>query len=172
MPALWEFFFKYPPVVFEKGRLMFTSPLPGWMLVGATAAVVAITVWTYLRARGKVRARDRAVLVALRAGAFAVLLFALFRPALQVAAAVDQENYLGVLIDDSRSMQIADGPDGSRSAQVKQTLDAENSPLLKALAQRYRLRLFRFSGAAERVGDVGELRPAPSSRASPSPAWC
>jgi uncharacterized membrane protein len=157
MPALWEFFFKYPPVVFEKGRLLFTSPLPGWMLFAATAAVMVLVVWTYLRARGKARARDRVVLVALRALTFAVLLFALFRPALQVAAAVDQENYLGVLIDDSRSMQIADGPDGTRSSQVKTALDAENSPLLKSLAERYRLRLFRFSGAAERIGGVGEM---------------
>ena len=35
--AIWEFFFKYPPLVFEKGRLLFASPLPWWMLLLAVA---------------------------------------------------------------------------------------------------------------------------------------
>ena len=37
-----------------------------------------------------------------------LVLFCLFRPVLVVKAAVPQQNFLGVLIDDSRSMQIAD----------------------------------------------------------------
>ena len=53
------------------------------------------------------RARDRAVLIALRLAALAVVLFCLLRPELILKAAVPQQNFLGVLIDDSRSLQIA-----------------------------------------------------------------
>ena len=155
--SVWEFFFKYPPVVFEKGRLVFASPLPPWVLFLATAAVVALAAWTYARARGKMRPRDRAALLALRSGIFAVLLFALFRPALQIATAVEQENFVGVLIDDSRSMAIADAGQGARGDLIRQALGGENSELLRELERRYRLRFFRFSGSAEAIDGVEDL---------------
>lgn len=154
--AIWEFFFKYPPVVFEKGRLLFASPLPWWMLLLAVALAGAAA-WSYLRARRGLPSRDRAVLLALRAAALVVLLVILFRPVLQIAVAVPQENYLGVLIDDSRSMRIADDEAGPRGAQVQRGLSEEQSRVLASLAERFRLRLFRFSSSAERVGEVEEL---------------
>ncbi|MBW3628995.1 MAG: VWA domain-containing protein, partial [Gemmatimonadetes bacterium] len=157
MTGIWEFFFKYPPLVFEKGKLIYASPLPGWVLFLTTAAVVVIAAWTYSRARGKTRPRDRAVLAALRTATFIVLLFPLFRPALQIATAIEQENYVGVLIDDSRSMQIADGSDGPRGAQVRSALGEETDALLKKLGEKYQVRLMRFSGAAEEIGGAGDL---------------
>lgn len=154
--AIWEFFFKYPPVVFEKGRLLFATPLPWWMLT-IVVALAGFAAWSYLRARRGLDPRDRAVLMTLRTATLGVLLVALFRPVLQIAVAVPQENYLGILIDDSRSMRIADDEAGPRGAQVQQGLSAEQSRVLESLAERFRLRLFRFSGSAERVEDVGEL---------------
>ena len=52
--------------------------------------------------------RHRLILAALRMAILALVLFCLFRPVLVIKAAVPQQNFLGVLIDDSRSMQIAD----------------------------------------------------------------
>ncbi|HEU4454825.1 MAG TPA: hypothetical protein VFR81_17295 [Longimicrobium sp.] len=154
--GFWEFLFKYPPVVFEKGRLIFASPLPWWMLTIAVA-LAAFAAWSYLRARRGLGERDRAVLIGLRVLTLTVLLIVLFRPVLQIAVAVPQENYLGVLIDDSRSMRIADGDQGPRGAQVQRGLDAEQSRVLAALAERFRLRLFRFSGSTERVSGIDDL---------------
>jgi hypothetical protein len=151
--SVWEFFFKYPPLVFEKGRLVFATLLPGWMLLIA-AALALLAGWAYLRRGGGVPARERVMLLGLRAAILGVLLFALFRPSLQVPVAVPQENYVGVLIDDSRSMQIADDAGETRGAQLQQRLDAE---LIGALQERFRVRLFRFSGAAERIAGVEEL---------------
>ena len=45
--GFWEFLFKYPPVVFEKGRLIFASPLPWWMLTIAVA-LAAFAAWADL----------------------------------------------------------------------------------------------------------------------------
>lgn len=154
--AIWEFFFKYPPVVFEKGRLLFASPLPWWML-GMAVALAAVAGWSYLQARRSLRPVDRGILLALRGGMLAVLLLALFRPVLQIAVAVPQENYLGILIDDSRSMRIADDGNGSRGELVQSGLSPEQSDVLEALAERFRLRFFRFAGSAEQVRGTDEL---------------
>ena len=54
------------------------------------------------------RTRDRVVLAGLRVALVAVVAVCLFRPVLVVKAAVPQQNFLAVLLDDSRSMQIAD----------------------------------------------------------------
>lgn len=156
MSDIWAFFFKYPPLVFEKGRLVFASPLPGWMLLVAAALAVAAG-WAYLRARSRMQPRDRAVLMTLRGALFAVLLFALFRPTLQIASAVPQENYLGILIDDSRSMQIVDGEEGSRGKQLQDRLAGADGELIRQLSERFRLRIFRFSGSAERIAGAGDL---------------
>jgi hypothetical protein len=153
MQFLWEFLFKYPPLLFEKGRIVFASPLPGWLLALAVLLAAAAG-WTYLRASGRLAPRDRAVLVAMRASLLALLLLALLRPTLQVPVSVPQENYLGILIDDSRSMQIADGDAGPRGEQLRGVLDEQ---LLSALQDRFRLRVFRFSGAVDRIDGAGDL---------------
>ena len=69
---------------------------------------IAAAVFTYRSARGRGPPRDRIVLTALRVATLALVLFCLFRPVLVVKAAVTQQNFVGVLLDDSRSMQIAD----------------------------------------------------------------
>lgn len=154
--AIWEFFFKYPPVVFEKGRLLFASPLPWWML-GMAVALAVVAAWSYLRARRSLQPVDRGILLALRGGMLAILLTALFRPVVQIAVAVPQENYLGILIDDSRSMRIADSGNGSRGELVQSGLSPEQSEVLAALAERFRLRFFRFSGSAQQVRGTDDL---------------
>lgn len=154
--AIWEFLFKYPPLVFEKGTLLFASPLPWWML-GLAVALAGLAGWSYLRPRRSLDPRDRAVLVTMRAVALAILLLALFRPVIQIAVAVSQENYLGVLIDDSRSMRIADDQGAARGERVMTRLAASDDEVLAALSERFRLRIFRFSDVAQRVDSPAEL---------------
>src|SRR6185503_19263018 len=76
---------------------------------------------------------------------------------LLLSAAVPQRNYVGVLIDDSRSMQITDGKDKSRSDWVRHAFGGPDSSLLKALREKFVVRLFRFSNGAQRVDSVAEL---------------
>jgi hypothetical protein len=93
----------------------------------------------------------------LRLGLVAVLLFCLLRPLLVLKAAVPQQNFLGVLIDDSRSMKIADTNGKPRTDFVQQQF-APTSPLLQELSKRFVLRFFRFSSATDRVATPGELQ--------------
>jgi uncharacterized membrane protein len=151
--GLWEFLFKYPPLVFEKGRIVFATPLPGWLLAIAIG-LAGLAAWSYLRRAKGLRGVDRAGMLALRASLLALLVLLLFRPTLQVPVAVEQENYLGILVDDSRSMLVADDGSTTRAQDLVNQLDAD---LLQALSERFRIRLFSFSGDAKRVEEVGQL---------------
>ncbi|MBW8895208.1 MAG: hypothetical protein JF613_03360 [Acidobacteria bacterium] len=96
------------------------------------------------------------MLTTLRIATLAVMLFCLFRPILVVKAAVPQQNFLAVLIDDSRSMQITDWGTSSRGAFVKQTF-GKDAPIVKALSERFVLRPFHFSSSAARLASTDDL---------------
>ncbi|MFL5582413.1 MAG: glutamine amidotransferase, partial [Gemmatimonadaceae bacterium] len=102
------------------------------------------------------RPRDRVVLAVLRGGAIATLLFCLFRPTLLVSAAVPRRNFLAVLLDDSRSMQVADWEGRPRAEFVRRRFAAD-SALLRDLSERFLVRVYRFSGDADRVNGAAEL---------------
>ena len=67
--------------------------------------------------------------------ALLILVVCLFRPMLLLSAAVAQRNYVGVLIDDSRSMQLTD-EHGSRADLIRQTFGKPDSSIMKALSDR------------------------------------
>src|SRR5688500_7184066 len=112
---------------------------------------------TYRGVRGKGRMRDRVVLTILRMAALALVLFCLFRPTLIVRAAVPQQNVVAVLLDDSRSMQIPDWGGQPRGEFVKQSFSAAESPIMKALSDRFLVRVFRFSSTAGRLESPDDL---------------
>jgi uncharacterized membrane protein len=149
--------FKYPAVVFEQGELVFAVSRSTTLALLAAGLAAAGLLLTY-RGIGHLGSRlDRAILVGLRLALVAVLLLCLFRPTLVLRAAVPQQNFLGVLIDDSRSMTIADGASAPRSAFVESQL-SDDGPLLKALSDKFVLRFFRFSSSADRLAaGVGDL---------------
>ena len=130
------------------------------MLVAAgvvvVAAVVALVTYRGLAAADQLR--DRIVLVSLRLAALALLLVCLFRPTLILKAAVPQQNFLGVLVDDSRSMAIADRDGKPRSDFIEHELAGPNAALLNALSKKFVLRMFSFSSASERVASAADLK--------------
>ncbi len=152
--ALFEFLFKYRPLVFEQGDFAIRAP---WAvaLVAVLAAGV-LTLRTYARVRGNSRPVDRGVLATVRLAAVAVVAFCLLQPVLVLSSVVPQQNFLGVLVDDSRSMQIADRDETARLRFVEDRLRA-GGDLRTALEERFALRFFGFSTETDRLGDVEEL---------------
>ncbi|KPJ90392.1 MAG: hypothetical protein AMS18_11040 [Gemmatimonas sp. SG8_17] len=131
--AVFEFLFKYRPVVFERGELIFGMPWPAYVLVPIGLILIATPLLGYVRVTGRVGNLDRVVLAGLRFLALVIVLFCLAQPILVLATVVPQENFLGILIDDSRSMRIAD--DGrSRSDFIREKFGPEGSELLAGLA--------------------------------------
>ena len=154
---MFEFFFKYSDYVFDKGDFVFAA---GWWarIAALTLAAVAIPVLLrYSGVRGKSSGADRAVLTALRIGILAVVLLLLLQPSLVVETAVPQENFVGIIIDDSSSMSITDhGGEGvaPRSDFVDELFGDPDSELMASLEERFKLRFFRFSDVAERLPEM------------------
>ena len=157
LSAVFQFLFKYRATEFANGRIAFGAPFSVIVLLLAAAAIGVPAVLSYAGVRGKSTPRDRWVLGALRVSALLVLIACLFRPMLLLSAAVPQRNYVGVLVDDSRSMRIADRDGKARSDWVEHAFGGPDSALLKALRERFIVRLFRFSSDAQRVDSVSGL---------------
>src|SRR5688572_14822427 len=156
--ALFQALFSYRPVVFQQGEFRFD--LTGASLFAAVLAAVAagLAVFTYRRVQvTQGRPRDRVILTAIRLAILGLLLFCLFRPTLVVRAAVNQQNVVAVLLDDSSSMQIPDAGGKTRGQWVQDEFGVPTAPLLKSLGDRFLVRVFRFSSAASRVQSAKEL---------------
>ena len=109
---MFEFFFKYPSALFAKGDLALLGGWPRWILVALILAASAGLAWRiYSRlpqAVANMRTWRAAVIWLLQSALVAVVLLLLWQPAISVAELKPQQNIIAVLMDDSRSMSIAD----------------------------------------------------------------
>lgn len=152
--SIFAFFFKYRPSIFSQGDLAFGAAWPLSAGVLLVAAIAGAALFTYRGVKPQTR-RDQAVLIALRLAALVVIAFCLFRPVLVLRGAVPQQNFVAVLLDDSRSMQIGDG--GKPRAELVRQFFGKDSKILEALAGKFVLRFFRFSSSVERVQGAADL---------------
>ena len=154
---LFELLFKYRPLLFEQGDFTFAAPGATYLVMVGVIVAAVVTALTYARVRGKSQPRDRLVLTGVRLAILGVLLFCLFRPILVLTTVVPQQNFLGILVDDSVSMQVADEDGASRRDFVAAALGGPESELYAALSERFVLRFFRFDASTDRVDGVGQL---------------
>ena len=185
--SLFRFLFKYPPLFFQQGDFVLGRLAADAAGDRRRRPASAATRCSPIAASRRAAARDRVVLVGLRlAIARRPRCSACSGPTLILKAAVPQQNFLGVLVDDSRSMPIADRDGQPRSAFVQQQLIGAERPLLERAVAAFVLRFFRFSSSADRVavgrrpevrrhGDAARRRRsiarATSWPACRSPAW-
>lgn len=157
MDTLLEFLFKYRTLVFEQGEFAFGAPASMRLWLGVAGLLGASAVATYTIARGKSTITDRGIMAGLRVALLGVLLFCLMRPMLIISTVVPQQNFVGILIDDSRSMELV-GEDGTpRNAFIADAFTPGQSELFEALSERFVLRFFRFSDVATRIDGLDEL---------------
>ncbi len=157
MDRLFELLFKYRPIVFEQGDLAFLASGRTRLWVLGAGLLGAAAVATYTAARGRASITERGVMAALRLLLLGVLVLCLLQPSLVISTVVPQQNFVGVLIDDSRSMGIPAADGRPRSAFVAEQLTPDQGALVQALAERFTLRFFRFSSNAGRIDGPGEL---------------
>ncbi|MEJ0005780.1 MAG: hypothetical protein WDM77_05185 [Steroidobacteraceae bacterium] len=148
---MFEWLFKYPPAVYMHGQVVLRSAWPRWPLVLAVIIVGLALAWA-LRGR---RASDtsasgrwRLPLIWLAQWTMAALiLLLLWRPAIAVSELVPQANIIAVLVDDSRSMALADHGT-TRMQQVSQAL---HGAWLSSLERTFQTRLYRFDSSLVRL---------------------
>ena len=117
----------------------------GWALACAGAVGMYLV---FLMYRANFRGANRYLLV-IRAAALLLLIGLLMQPILALTLHTQRRPLIALLIDDSESMQIADG-DTARFEIANAVLD---HPALKALGHRARVSQFRFSDALSPMRD-------------------
>lgn len=150
---MFEFLFKYPPAIFEKGKFVLLSGMPVWLLFLLIAAVGAGLFWNMRQRHGLLNtARSTAIWLA-QTALIALLLFMIWHPAISVARLRPQQNVVAVLVDHSRSMGIAD--DGKTRLQNAE--DVLDNQLLPDLSKRFQVRLYEFGRDAVRIDQARNL---------------
>ena len=150
---MFEFFFKYPTTVFRRGEFVFASGWSTWLLLLAVLAAGAGLGWHLWRNPGRLEPRRLWPIGALELGTVALVLFLLWQPAISIESLRSQQNVVSVLIDTSQSMGLAD--DGRvRIDAAKAVLE---DGLLQQLEEKFRVRLYGFSGSLDRRGTLEEV---------------
>lgn len=157
LEAIFEFLFKYRSLVFEQAEFAFGAPASVRFWLGAAGLVGASAVATYTIARGKSSVADRGIMAGFRVALLGLLVFCLMQPTLVLSTVVPQQNFVGVLIDDSRSMGLTNEDGTARSDFIPAAFTPGESDLIDGLAERFVLRFFRFSDVANRIDGLEEL---------------
>jgi uncharacterized membrane protein len=164
---MFELLFKYPRAVFSKGTLVLLGAWPWWAFVICVLAAGAVLGWLI---RSKLPAASvqlknwRAwVIWALQFAMAGLVLFLLWQPAILVAELRPQQNIIAVLVDDSRSMSIADGGGATREAQAIKALEGG---VLDQLQKKFQIRIYRLDRQISRVPKLDDLKAMPPASAT------
>jgi uncharacterized membrane protein len=144
--SIFEFFFKYKPIIYAKGHLAFQLLGSRWLFLLLVLAAVAGAYYAY---RNVARDKYSVGLVLLRTITFTVLAFIFLRPVLNISTVLPQESYLAVVIDNSESMKIKDDGQVARSDELQKQFESTN--FFKRLSDKFKIRTYRFDSAAERI---------------------
>jgi uncharacterized membrane protein len=152
MTAIFEWLFKYRPLVYSRGSFAFHPLWPPYVTWLFVAVAIVGSYLLYRRSAGVLPRSWHYGLSGLRASTFLVVLFLFLQPVLRLHSVIPQKNFVAVAYDLSKSMEIRDGAGGqSRIETERQLLRPTANPLLNGLAAKFKLRFFRFSGSAERA---------------------
>jgi uncharacterized membrane protein len=150
--STFEFFFKYRPIVYEKGKLAFQLLSSNWLFLPVALLAVALAIYFY---RGVSREKFSPGMVVLRALTFIILAFMFLQPVLNVSQVLPQDSYLAVVVDTSESMTIKDDGVTSRAEQLLKKVEETN--FVKQLSDKFKVRFFEFNKDARRIQGTQEL---------------
>ena len=160
---MFEFFFKYPISVFSKGHFILLSAWHGWVLLLLIAASVAGLGWL-IRSRlpeaaPKLRTWRAGLVWALQSLLITLLLLLLWRPAMTVAELTSQQNIIAVLVDDSRSMNIADSGVNGAATREAAAIKTMKDGVLAGLQKRFQTRIYKLDSGLTRATTLDEIKP-------------
>ncbi len=157
MELLFEFLFKYRPLLYERGTVSFRPPWPPYVTWLLAVSAIAFALLTYLRAKGGIPIGWRFLLTGLRGMSLLVVLLLLAQPILLVPSVVPQKSFVAIAYDTSRSMEIRDGSEGrSRLGIERELLKPGPASWIEELGRKFKLRYFRFAGSADRTSGYEE----------------
>jgi uncharacterized membrane protein len=159
---MFEFLFKYPASVFQKGSFVWLAGWPPWLLIAAIAGAIGGLGFLILRRRntGVLKGYRAFTIWALQSALVALLLLLLWQPGLSVSALKAQQNIVAVVVDDSRSM--ATNEDGS-TRRDKAVKILERDGLIAELQKRFQVRLYKTGSSLTRIQKTDELKASESA---------
>ena len=157
---MFQFLFKYPVPVFTKGRFVLLGGWPAWalaVLIVAVAGGLALLIrWRLRRATPELRSWRGWLIWGLQSALVALVLLLLWQPAMTVSELNSQQNIIAVVVDDSRSMRIADSDGKTREAAA---LAALSDSVLAGLQKRFQTRVYRLGRELTRVDGAQGIAP-------------
>jgi uncharacterized membrane protein len=157
---MFQFFFKYPSPVFTKGRFVLLSAWPAWLLpaliVASACGLMLLIRWRLQDAAPKLRSWRAWAVWGTQSAFVALVLLLLWQPAMTVAALSSQQNIIAVVVDDSRSMAIADSGGKTREAAALATLQ---DGILSGLQKRFQTRIYRLGTGITRADGLNGIEP-------------
>ncbi len=157
---MFQFLFKYPSPVFTKGRFVLLGAWPEWLLpVLALAAMAGLALLIGFRQRQSASRLENwraGVIWAVQSALIALLLLLLWEPAMSVSELNSQQNIIAVVVDDSRSMSIADSNGKTRENAAVAALDGG---LLDGLRKRFQVRIYQLGDGLKRVDSLRGIAP-------------
>jgi hypothetical protein len=162
---MFEWLFKYPAAMFAKGQFVLLGSWPRWILI-ALVLLAAVGLALLIRSRlsqaaPRMRGWRAGLIWLLQFCLAALLLVLLWQPAITVAELKPQQNIIAVLVDDSRSMAIAD----SGSPREHDAVKSLQKGVIADLEKKFQTRIYRFDTHVTRVADLAQLQPtAPATR--------
>jgi hypothetical protein len=157
---MFQFLFKYSATVFTKGRFVLLSTWPKWLL---PALILGFSVGLAMLVRRRLRDASpklqtwRAWAVwGMQSACVALILLLLWQPAMTVSALSSQENIVAVVVDDSRSMAVADSDGKTREAAA---IAALQDGILSGLQKPFQVRLYRLGNGVTPLDRLDKLLP-------------
>ena len=129
---------------FNQYRWVFLSPWGRLGLYLGGAAVVGIVALSWRASRGAPVWR-RATMIGLRAGAAVAALVVFLEPAVELRQVASEPNRIAVLIDDSKSMALAEQPGGPTRIERTRQLLASSTGTLAAWEHEHKIDYYTFS---------------------------
>lgn len=155
---MFEFLFKYSPVVFKQGAIGFKM-LPGlfgWVIV---LALLGVLVWLgYRKTTLPVHRGLKAALLTMKIVVLLVLAVVALEPFISVSTVVPRKSSILLLVDDSKSMTIQDVDNRSRKAYVQKLLGTRSAGgLYDQLSRNFKLQTYRFDDRVDPLADIQQL---------------
>ncbi|HEX5082403.1 MAG TPA: glutamine amidotransferase [Blastocatellia bacterium] len=157
MDQLIQLFFKHKWSIFAKGQFGFANrPSWIWIALGA-AALGSLIYFLYIRPGYRINSKAKFGLIGLRVALLALLLILLMRPVIVVPSIIPKSASVAVIVDDSRSMRLADENGRSRIDAAKEVL-APGHQFARGLDEKFKVSLYGLSSGATKIKDAGELK--------------
>lgn len=163
---MFPLFFKYPIPVFAKGHFVLLARWPAWLLpvfIVLAASLLGLLIRYRLQAIKPRRDSTPAIntkrawtLWGLQSALIALLLLLLWQPAISVAELSSQGNIIAIVLDDSKSMAVADEGSATRESAAVRALQ---SGVLDGLNKRFHTRLYTIDGKLTRVPTLVATQP-------------